>query len=184
MNFHYSTILHLPYILKAETLLPSRKEAHGNHRAGLLWFSTNIGMERTAYKSDVAPIRMGCSDAAIQPWRPIAQSIGYSNATMRRLEASGRKMGARPSDWQAMVGPLPLDRVETLEIYDARGWRELDRAALFVEGDECGVVQLFGVGGLAAIVSRQQTSEGYFAYATSSDSYAPRNLYSLRRQSA
>ena len=184
MNYHYSTLLHLPFILSSETLQASRRDAHGDHDAGLLWFSTNKTMERTALKGSVGAIRYCCAGDEVQPWRDVARSVGFCSGTMRRLEASGRKMGATPSEWRAMVGDLPLARVEQIQFYDGRDWHGLNRNALRVETGLGDAVHLFGPGGLVAVVARRRTSEGYFAYATHSDLYSPDNLVFDRRRSA
>ena len=170
MNYHYSTLLHLPFILSSETLQASRRDAHGDHDAGLLWFSTNKTMERTALKGSVGAIRYCCAGDEVQPWRGVARSVGFCSGTMRRLEASGRKMGATPSEWRAMVGNMDLSDVDRIEVRIAGGWHGVERAALHVEDVAGGAVLLHGPGGLVATVVRHRTADGYFAYATNSDS--------------
>lgn len=176
MNLHYSSLLHLPYILLSDELQASRRDAHGDHAEGLLWFSTNTVMERTALKQAAPAIRFSCNTDVIRPWREVAKAVGFSSGVMRRLEKSGRDMGAIPSQWRAMRGDLPLSRVASIEVLDARGWHGVERAALRVERVRGGAVQLLGPGGLVAVVARKRTPEGYFAYATNKDTCTPDNL--------
>lgn len=176
MNYHYSTILHLGFVLLSQELLPSRRNAHGDHKEGLLWFSDNSAMEMTALKGDVDMIRFGSRHSGIGNWQKVGRQVGYGSSVIRRLEKSGRKMGARPSEWKAMRGELSLTDVEVIELKGALGWQKLDRAALRVERLESGLVQLIGPKGLAAIVGRKRTPEGYYAYATNRQSYWPDNL--------
>ena len=176
MNYHYSSLLHLPYILLSEELKASRKDAHGDHQAGLLWFSSNPLMEATAVKHNAPPIRFASDADTIGPWQTVARSVGFSSGVMRRLMRSGRKMGAVPGEWRAMVGSLPLSAVTSIEVRYAGGWHAVERSALHVECVEGGAVQLSGANGLAAIVVRQQTRQGYWAYATNELLCQPSNL--------
>lgn len=176
MNYHYTTILHLPYILMSDVLQASRRNAHGDHREGLLWFSTNRTMEKTASKGDVAMVRFSSLDPRVGGWRLLGREIGYSSGVIRRLEKSGRKMGAAPNEWLAMTGNLELSNVETIELQGARGWQRLDRGTLRVERLEGGSVRLLGPSGVAAMIGRKKTAEGYYAYATNSATYRPGSL--------
>lgn len=178
MNYHYSSLLHLPYILLSGELKSSRREAHGDHREGLLWFSNNPVMERTAMKHSAPSIRFAYDGREVRPWRAVAKEVGFTSSVMRRLEKSGRAMGALPSQWLAMRGKLALEKVGDIEILYAGGWHGVERAALHVEGVEGGAVRLSGPGGEVAIVVRQRTIEGYYAYATSSDRWRLANLLS------
>ena len=170
MNHHYSSLLHLPYILLSDALNASRRDAHGPHSNGLLWFSTNRVMEATAFKRSAPPIRFLSALDRIGDWQAAARSVGFSSAVMRRLERSGRQMGATPSEWRAMVGNMDLSDVDRIEVRIAGGWHGVERAALHVEDVAGGAVLLHGPGGLVATVVRHRTADGYFAYATNSDS--------------
>jgi hypothetical protein len=75
-----------------------------------------------------------------------------------------------------MTGDLSLEDVSVIEMKGARGWHGLDRDALRVERLEGGSVQLFGEDGLAAIVARQRTPDGYFAYGTNAALYRPERI--------
>lgn len=135
-------------------------------------------MERTAWKGDVAMIRFGSMDRRIMGWRIVGKNVGFTSGLIRRLEKSGRKMGAAPNEWRAMKGGLALEHVATIEVKVASGWEVLDRDALQVERLAGDSVQLIGSTGLAAIVGRKRTCEGYYAYATNCDSHQPENLLS------
>jgi len=176
MNYHYSSLLHLPYILLSEELKASRKDAHGDHQAGLLWFSSNPVMEATAVKQSAPPVRFASDADTIGPWQAAARSVGFRSGVMRRLMRSGRKMGAVPGEWRAMVGSLPLSAVTSIEVRFAGGWHAVERSALDVEHVQGGAVRLTGPSGLVAIVIRQQTREGYWAYATNEGLCQPANL--------
>lgn len=178
MNHHYSSLLHLPYILLSEELEASRKDAHGSHQAGLLWFSRNPVMEATAVKQNAPPIRFASDADTIGPWQAVARSVGFSSSVMRRLMRSGRKMGAVPGEWRAMVGALPMSAVTSIEVRAAGGWHAIERSALHVEHVEGGAVRLTGPNGLVAIVIRQQTRQGYWAYASNERLCQPANLLS------
>jgi len=176
MKYHYTTIMHLAFILLDGHLKPSRREAHGDHREGLLWFSTNNRMEMTARKGLAAMIRFGTNDERIKHWRPQARRVGFDSGTMRRLERSGRKMGAKPSEWLAMNGALSIEDVAIIEMNVESGWESLDLDNIRVKPVAGGAVELIGVAGLAAVVARQRTPEGYFAYGTNAALYRPERI--------
>jgi hypothetical protein len=176
MNYHYSSLLHLPYILLSEELKASRKDAHGDHQAGLLWFSRNPVMEATAVKQNATPVRFASDADTIGPWQAVARSVGFSSGVMRRLMRSGRKMGAVPGQWRAMVGSLPLSAVTSIEVRYAGGWHAIERSTLHVDHVAGGAVRLTSPNGLVGIVIRQQTREGYWAYATNEGLCQPANL--------
>lgn len=133
-------------------------------------------MERSALKGDIPMVRFASNNQGLIRWRNAAKEVGFSNAVMRRLEASGRKMRAVPSEWWAIVGDLTLEEVDRIELLGAHGWVGLDRAALCVEKAEGGSVRLSGPGGLAAFVVRKQNTEGCSAYATNNASLNSENL--------
>jgi hypothetical protein len=176
MNYHYSSLLHLPYILLSDELKASRRDAHGDHLEGLLWFSCNPVIERTAIKQSAPPLRFAYSGDEVLPWRGVAKTVGFTSGVMRRLEKSGRAMGALPSQWLAKRGNLALPRVQDIEILYAGGWHGVDRTALHVERVEGGAVRLLGPGGEVAVVLRQRTPQGYYAYATNADTCQLQNL--------
>ena len=178
MNFHYSTLLHLPFILESEVLQASRRDAHGAHAAGLLWFSTNLVMERTALKKNAIPVRFKSQSAPVCDWRTVTKAVGFSTAVMRRLERSGRAMGGLPHQWRALIGDLPLSAVDRIELLNEGAWQEVDRDALMVSRVSDDALRLDGPGGLVAVVARQKTAEGYFAYATNQALCNPGNLVS------
>ena len=180
MNYHYTTAVHLAFILQSGVLKPSRREAHGSHTEGLLWFSTNTSQERTAYKRVAHPVRIASRDPGIQPWRRVAKRVGFTSGTMRRLEASGRKMGAIPGEWQAMTGPIALSTVEAIELRLGGRWQTLNPAVLRAEQDGDSAVRLFGPGGIAVFAIRKRSEEGFFVYGADSAFYRAENLLERR----
>lgn len=175
MYFHYTSVMHLPFILESDRLVPSRRQAHGDHRFGLLWFSANTKIEPTAWKSDVAVARLGSNEHRIRPWREVARRAGFSSAVIRRLEASGRKTGAVPGEWFAAKAALPI-REMSLEVllngrWEPIAWEEMESER--VGGAE---IALFGPGGLVAVVQRTRSGEGYWCYATNRALYSPGHL--------
>lgn len=176
MNRHYTTLLHLPYILESGSLRASRRTAHGDHDAGLLWFSINSIQEASAIKGTATPVRLSYSGEKVTSWQRVAKSVGFSSAVIRRLERSGRQMGAKPGEWRALVGDVALDDIDAIEVSIAGGWHAVERDALRVTRLKSGAVQLHGPGGVVATVARQRTIEGYFAYATCATELDPGRL--------
>ena len=175
MVFHYSTLLHLAYILDSGVLVPSRREAHGNHRFGLLWFSRNGVMERTALKSDAPMVRFGSEDPRITPWKPMARKAGYTSGVIRRLEKSGRKAGATPSDWLAVNESLPIEDM-SIEVQIGGKWLNVNRSQLTTVRGANGTLELAGAEGTVAVVGRTMSQEGVYLYGTAADLMQPENL--------
>ena len=176
MNYHYTTAVHLGFILESGLLKPSRREAHGNHTEGLLWFSTNKSLERTAYKRGMHAVRFASSHVDIEPWQRVAKRVGFSSGTLRRIQATGRKMGAVPGEWRAMTGQLAVADVDAIEMQVAGRWQTLNPSVLQTEADGESAVRLFGPGGLAVCAVRTRTEEGFYMYGVNSAFYRPENL--------
>jgi hypothetical protein len=173
--YHYSTALHLPFILRAGALIASREDAHGVGHRGVLWFSTNAHLERTVVKrmaGGVVPpyVRWQVVDAAqTLRWPAIGRAAGYRATTIRGLERAGRVMGGVPSEWWGQFEVLPLDRVASLEVRCGARWLEIDTHSLRVEAfDRAGheLLRLSVDGATVCEVARLQTGEGEWAYAT------------------
>lgn len=173
-QYHYTSLLHLPFILLDNQLAPSRRDAHGNHRAGLLWFSQNARMEPTARKGDIVPVRFRSTNPSIVAWRQAARAVGFESGTMRRLERSGRAVGATPGQWRAKIGGLI--RPDNLEIRLQGEWKHINPGSLKVAVGQRNALELWGAGGLVLVSGRQRTEEGYFLYASAASLYTPDNL--------
>lgn len=171
MFYHYTSLLHLPFILLDGQLKPSRRQAHGPHSQGLLWFSVNRERERSVGHEGVPLVRFASEDGQIETWRKAAKSVGFSQATMRRLELSGRKMGSAPTEWRAKVGGCSLEATLSLEIYfSAWGWQPVERSVLCVESQRDGSLLLVGPGGTVVHVIRGRAVDGMHAYAANRES--------------
>jgi hypothetical protein len=173
--YHYSTVLHLPFILASGELQPSRPDSHGHGHHGVLWYSTNAQLERTIVKRGTAPdfappyVRWRvAADEAVR-WPQIGRLAGYRQHTIRGLEAAGRAMGARPGEWWGQLSPYRLDRPNGLEVRVGSRWMALHGAALGVEP-----VRVAGLEGLRLRVGgnrvcdvvRIRASDGAWGYAT------------------
>jgi len=176
MKYHYTSILHFPFIVHSGKLRRSRRRAHGNHRRGLLWFSDNPVMEGTARKEHGAAVRFGSRASDIERWRNVAKAAGYGNAVMSGLERSGRKMGATPGQWWATGRDVDLDEIEVIEIRLHGQWWPIDLSVLNIREAQADVLELRGPGGLAAIVGRRRTASGFYLYGMNKDSYRPGNV--------
>ena len=174
MLYHHSTLMHLPFVLASGALEPSRAEAHGAQR-GLLWLSTNAAGEASAAK--LAPsgalrgyprVRYGVDVRLAMPWIQAAKLAGYSSATRWRLEATGRRMGAAPSEWWARLDRLPLAGVASIDVHVAGRWIALDRNALRVERRGAEALRLH-VADLAYDVDRMRAASGEWGYAARVD---------------
>jgi hypothetical protein len=169
---HYSTALHLPWILASDALLPSRADAHGRDHRGVLWFSTNPDHERSANKrgarngEGVPRVRFATEHAQAMPWRAVARRAGYSHAVAARLEAAGRRMGAAPSEWWARLLPLPLSLVAAIEWNDSGVWQPLDLARLHAEVIGPGAMRMHMSATHFYDVVRTRWADGEWAYAT------------------
>ncbi|MEI2422539.1 hypothetical protein V6O07_19835 [Arthrospira platensis SPKY2] len=160
LAYHYTTLLHLPFILASGWLDPSRREAHGDHFGGLLWFSSNETLERSALKADVPTLRFAYGRANLAPWRVAAGRVGFTAGQMRRLEKNGRAMGACPSEWYALVGGLSLALIERLELRWRGQWREVHPAGLEVERVRDQAVMLKTPAGIAITSARFIAADG------------------------
>ena len=173
--FHYSTVLHLPFILASGELQPSRPESHGEHQRGVLWYSTNASLERTIVKRGTAPgfappyVRWRvAADEAVR-WPQIGRLAGYRQHTIRGLEHAGRVMGATPGEWWGQLSPYRLDRPNGLEVRVGSSWMALHGAALSVAP-----VRVAGLDGLRlkaggdriCDVARMRAPDGAWGYAT------------------
>lgn len=176
MNYHYTTLLHLPHILVKGWLHPSRADAHGQHAGGLLWFSRNEVLERSAYKADVPMVRFSSTRAGVLPWKLAAAQVGFTAGQMRRLEKSGRAMGASPSEWYALVGGLSLAMIDSLELRWQGQWQMVSPDGLEVVTEDTGALTLHSPAGVVISSARLeilgQRGTGYRAVRASLNAQA------------
>lgn len=173
--YHYSTVLHLPFILASGELQPSRPDSHGQNHLGVLWFSSSATLERTIVKRGTAPgfappyVRWRvAADEAVR-WPQIGRLAGYRQHTIRGLEHAGRAMGATPGEWWGQLSAYRLERPNGLEVRVGSRWMALHWVALSVEP-----VRVAGLEGMRlraggdriCDVARMRAPDGAWGYAT------------------
>jgi hypothetical protein len=170
--YHYSTVLHLPFILHAGALEPSRADAHGGGHRGVLWFTTNSRLEATVAKKTLGAIRPPYLRWAVAApsslrWPAIGRAAGYGATTIRGLERAGRAMGGVPSEWWGQLGPLGLENARALELLYSGSWLPLDTRGLAVEevaGRYGPMLRLTDHGERVVDVGRVRHESGEWAY--------------------
>lgn len=173
--YHYSTVLHLPFILASGELQPSRADSHGHNHLGVLWFSSNTALERTIVKRGTAPgfappyVRWRvAADEAVR-WPQIGRLAGYRQHTIRGLEHAGRAMGALPGEWWGQLSAYRLERPNGLEVRVGSRWMALHGAALSVEPVRVAGLEglrLWAGGDRICDVARMRAPDGAWGYAT------------------
>lgn len=173
--FHYTTALHLPFILATGALLPSRADAHGAGQRGVLWFSSNTAMERTVVKRRMAGcvtppyIRWRVSAPEALHWPQIGRHAHYPQHTIRGLEQAGRRMGGIPGEWWGQLDRLSLSDCPSLEVRHLGAWRVLDPMRLSVTSlhhPSGQVIRMTLDGRPLMVVLRKAAADGAWAYAT------------------
>lgn len=123
--FHFAPWIKLAAIVKSRSLLPSNAGAAGEKP--LLWLSANQQWEPTATKMvsskrgprllsfDEQVDRFGCvrfgldaSDRRLLSWSNACKVADIGREERRRLERTGKRLGADPADWFAVAASLPL----------------------------------------------------------------------------
>ena len=141
--FHYAPWAKLPAIVASRCLMPSNAGAPGE--LPLLWFSANQHWEPTATKmlllSDGTrrsmsfqeqKIQFGCvrfglsaHDTRLMNWKASCVVASIGRDERRALERSGKKRGADPAHWFAVVDPLPVSEL-ILEVFGDEAWHFAD----------------------------------------------------------
>lgn len=142
MVYHYtSETQHLPLILESGHLEPSN--AGAPDESPLLWFSRSHIWEATATKMIMTEAGLklltreqqlelfGCvrfilpaDDRRLLEWKEACQLAGTPRIKRRRMEKTGKKLGASPSDWLAMPCIVPLSEVN-LERFNGETWEAM-----------------------------------------------------------
>lgn len=136
--YHYTTVnFHLAKIFASGVLRPSAAGCEP-HELPLLWFSKHPHWEPTATKGDLgvspkvafaqhmewagcARFSLPADDPRLMEWPDACKYAGIRRDVRRALEVSGRRMGAKPSDWLAIAGAVPLADVR-LQRLDGGKW--------------------------------------------------------------
>jgi hypothetical protein len=142
---HYAPCSYLPRIAKSGVLRPSNAKA--DSEKPLLWFSANQRWEPTATKmwadksGNIVRLSLeqqlelvGCcrftltaDDSRLMPWAIACKFAGTSFTNKRKMEAAGLRLGARPLDWLAIDGEIPLTELG-FSVFDGRAWHPADIA--------------------------------------------------------
>jgi hypothetical protein len=141
--FHYTAELYLERIFSSYALLPSNVGAESEGSA--VWFSARETYEPTAVKmiqtpdgtvrslsvaeqmTKVGGARFGlpADDERLLPWRKACAALGTPFKHRKAMEVVGRKQGANPDHWFAVLAPLSISEL-TLEVWRNGAWRPFD----------------------------------------------------------
>lgn len=146
-HHHYAPCNYLPRIVASGFLQPFADNIAVGRELPLLWFSANQKWEPTATKAlgsvggsirsmtmDEQLERIGCcrfsipaNDTRLMPWVKACRFAGIGYTAQRKMEAVGRRRGARPTDWFAVAEAVPLSEL-AFSIFDGRKWEEANLA--------------------------------------------------------
>ena len=107
------------------------------HERPVIWFSTRQDFEPTARKMRMpgrtilsvqemrryagGVFRFGIDSTQAIPWKDLPEATYMASDTMLALASAGKRQGANPSDWFAVVGKLPLTSVAAIETMNEAG---------------------------------------------------------------
>lgn len=141
---HYAPCIYLPSIIETGTLFTSN--AGAPDEAPLLWFSSNQQWEQTAtkiagdaYGTNLRLLTfaeqwrmMGCCRFSIPAkakrfmhWNDACQAAGMRRNKKRKMESSGRDLGADPAEWFALAESLGIDELE-FSVFSGTNWKSAD----------------------------------------------------------
>lgn len=116
MVWHYAPWAYLARMVESGVLRPSAAGAPGE--SPLLWFSANQQWEPTATKiftfkqqaMTLGCIRFGlpADDPRLLNWREACLTAGTPREARRGMVQAGKKRGAHPAQWFAIIAPVPL----------------------------------------------------------------------------
>ncbi|UOK70431.1 hypothetical protein [Ancylobacter polymorphus] len=131
MVYHFTTSVHLPWILATGELRPGRGASfiQGLPDPDFLWATTDSRGERTmslskeAYRNgELLLIRLELDDGEFWPWGEAQQRHPeWTDELVRVLNLSGIIKGADPRKWMCRVGALPLSN-EILTSIQVKSW--------------------------------------------------------------
>jgi hypothetical protein len=134
--WHYTTAAKLPGIGEAEAIFPATAGVPPREIPAV-WLSTAAVWEHTATKGVVGEngklttatvaemiemagglVRLEIDPAKVKLIRPLElqRKLRIEKQTWRGLVTSAKKVGADPSEWCAVAGPIPVDAIASMEI--------------------------------------------------------------------
>lgn len=151
MAYHFTTSVHLPWILATGELRPGRGASFvaGLPDPDFLWATTDSRGERTmatskeAYRNgEILLVRFELDDDEFWPWSEARQRHpGWTDEHVRILNQSGTAKGADPRKWVCRIGALPLTS-EILDTMHVKAWT--NSAWRKPQGEELNPVQRSG----------------------------------------
>lgn len=125
--YHFTTSLHLPWILNAGELQPGRGKSFvaGLPDPDFLWASSDERGEPTAsgskraYRSgEIQLVRIALDASMFFPWAEARQRHpDWTDEHVRILNESGRIVGSNPETWFCRMGSISLSDCPDLEIH-------------------------------------------------------------------
>jgi hypothetical protein len=152
MLWHFTTAVHLPWILRDGYLRPTRHILRLPDRQGLVWFTTEgrkpdpTATARGKQYPEQLWMRLGASWSTM-PWVEACQAAGWLPGEIALAEYRATELHrADPSKWRAARGNVPLG--DDLEVAAWRGDR-WERTSPHIEmvsadGGECAEISWCG----------------------------------------
>lgn len=146
--FHYTVGTALAQIAASGHLQPSAVAVKLRERP-VLWFSSNPKFEPTAIKmflweGSTEPVlptfaelaegigvyrfALPAGDPRLVPWQRLPLVARIAPADVRKMMATGLRVGARPADWSGSLVAIPVGEV-TLEVWTGGAWEPASMAA-------------------------------------------------------
>jgi hypothetical protein len=121
--FHYTDLLHFPFILGDGFIAPSRHIrawTHGDAGRGVTWFTTMRRIDPSASAVNAARhgiprLRLGVPLEITRDWREVCREAGWSGYDIDFAARIAGGAGA-VKGWRAVLGPVPLSSVAAVEV--------------------------------------------------------------------
>jgi hypothetical protein len=142
--WHYTTGEKFERIVRSGFLLAATAHIEPNERP-VVWFSTNQHWEGSASKGQRQPdgstrwlsmdetclagrglVRFGMDESRLSKGAAIQHLARIPAKTWEGLCRAAAVVGASPSEWRAIAGPIPIEDLEIHVLNDANVWERVD----------------------------------------------------------
>jgi hypothetical protein len=123
MAYHYTDLLHYPFIVDDGFIQPSRHiraQQHGDAGKGVTWFTTGRRIDPSASASaasrkGVPRLRLSVPLEITRDWREVCREAGWTSFD---LDLAIRKAGGPGAvkGWRAVDGPVPVSSVTAVDV--------------------------------------------------------------------